>query len=74
MSDHYDYEKAVRKGLIDGKDEYSEGTSECNQYPGCLYQLNERCIYHVSKIQQQISRACYNDIFSGGGYDLGDQL
>lgn len=69
-TDYYDYKEAVKRGIQDGKDEYSEGTFECSEYPGCLYQLNERCVYNISKIQQRVSKACYNDIkYSGDDND-----
>ena len=48
-------------GLQPGKDQYSEGTFDCDQYKGCIYNNNGRCVFNVSSIQQKMSKACYHD-------------
>ncbi len=48
--------------LQDGKNEFSEMTFPCSDYPGCLYQKNGRCIYNVAKVQVRVSRACYEEL------------
>lgn len=48
--------------LEKGKNEYSKGTFECNDYPGCQYQKNGRCIYNVARLQFRTGRACYEDL------------
>lgn len=48
--------------LQDGKNEFSEMTFPCNDYPGCPYQKNGRCIYNVAKLQVRVSRACYEEL------------
>lgn len=48
--------------LQKGKTEWSEGTFVCNDYPGCQYQKNGRCIYNVARLQIRIGRACYDDL------------
>lgn len=48
--------------LKDGKNEYSDGTSSCDQH-GCLYCTDSgRCIYHIAVLKQPRSRACYPNI------------
>lgn len=42
-----------------GLDAYKDGTYNCNDNKGCLYNQNGRCIYNIAPIQQRISRACY---------------
>lgn len=61
VEDESFYNTATGKMIQDGKDEYSDGTSECTEYPGCIYQLNGRCIYNVARVQQAVSRACNED-------------
>jgi len=48
--------------LQEGKTAYSEGTFECNDYPGCSYQQDGRCIYNVAKLKIRPGKACYNDL------------
>lgn len=48
--------------LEKGKTEYSNGTFECDDYPGCHYQQNGRCIYNVARLQIRIGRACYDEL------------
>lgn len=47
--------------LDPGKDNHSEGTFECDQYKGCLYCQDGRCVYNIATIKQRTSRACYED-------------
>lgn len=42
--------------------EYSPGTFECDDMPGCLYHTNGRCVFNISKIRQRTSRACYEQL------------
>lgn len=41
---------------------YSEGTFDCDDYPGCAYQMNGRCIYNVARLKIRTGRACYDDL------------
>ncbi len=48
--------------LEKGKTPYSEGTFSCDDYPGCLYCMDGRCVYNVSRIKSRVSRACYEEL------------
>ncbi|MCM1215459.1 MAG: hypothetical protein NC548_13180 [Lachnospiraceae bacterium] len=45
-----------------GKTIYSEGTFPCNDYPGCQYQMDGRCIYNVIRLQIRPGKACYEEL------------
>lgn len=52
--------------FIKGKNEFSEEVQECSpEYCGCIYQYHGKCCYHVATIQQEVSRACHDDIVQG---------
>lgn len=55
------------KPYFKGLNEYDKGTFDCNEYNGCLYKQNCRCIYNIAPIQHRPSRACYQD-------DLQDEI
>ena len=48
----------------EGKTPFSEKTFACNsnEYAGCLYRIDGRCVFNVATIKIHISRVCYEDI------------
>lgn len=59
----------IKRGLTP----FSDNTFECScsKYNGCLYRLDNRCIYYVATNQIPISRACScyeDDILSCSDY------
>jgi len=48
--------------LESGKTAYSNGTFPCDDVPGCLYCIDGRCVFNVSRIKVRQSRACYEEL------------
>lgn len=57
----------------EGMDEYSPGTFDCTEYPGCLYEENGRCIFNIASIKQRTARACYEELLMHE-HDYADQF
>lgn len=48
--------------LESGMTIWSPGTFDCDDYPGCQYQQNGRCIFNVARLKIRPGRACYHEL------------
>lgn len=48
--------------LKDGMTPYSDGTFDCDEYTGCQYNIDGRCIFRVARLQIEYGRACHEDV------------